>query len=214
MTTRVDGGQKNGGRKVGGPEHVAVIVDVGQTRDLEEIRARALADGAVRAHVLDRREAFARQAISALAAETSATGDRLTRLAHTVIAAAVGEVADIEAVRVIDGGGAVSSPHEGHLFNRPSAPCAPSAEATLTLEFDAGVPVSINGVAMVLPDLIESVSLIAGQFGVGSSFVTPMPAVVVLQAALRATGGDGIATIRLSSGTTEVAIDADQLVTR
>jgi hypothetical protein len=83
------------------------------------------------------------------------------------------------------------------------------------VEFDAGLPVSINGVTMVLPDLIESVSLIAGQFGVGAASAQPTPAVVVLQAALRAAGDDGTARVRLTSGLMEVAaIDVPQLVTR
>jgi argininosuccinate synthase len=43
-----------------GAEIIAVTVDLGQGRDLEEIRDRALATGALRAHVLDVREEFAR----------------------------------------------------------------------------------------------------------------------------------------------------------
>lgn len=41
-------------------EVVTLTLDLGQGRDLEEIRDRALASGAVRAHVLDVREEFAR----------------------------------------------------------------------------------------------------------------------------------------------------------
>ena len=43
-----------------GAEVVTLTLDLGQGRDLEEIRDRALATGAVRAHVLDAREEFAR----------------------------------------------------------------------------------------------------------------------------------------------------------
>src|SRR5260370_21903457 len=42
-------------------EIVALVLDVGQGKDLEAIRDRALSTGAVRAHVLDLREEFARQ---------------------------------------------------------------------------------------------------------------------------------------------------------
>ena len=41
-------------------EIIAVTMDLGQGRELEEVRDRALATGAVRAHVLDLREEFAR----------------------------------------------------------------------------------------------------------------------------------------------------------
>ena len=41
-------------------EVVTVTVDLGQHESLEGIRVRALATGAVRAHVLDRRDVFAR----------------------------------------------------------------------------------------------------------------------------------------------------------
>jgi argininosuccinate synthase len=47
-----------------GAEIIAVTVDLGQGKDvLEEIRDRALATGALRAHVVDVRDAFARDYI-------------------------------------------------------------------------------------------------------------------------------------------------------
>ena len=46
-----------------GAEIVALTLDVGQARDLEGVRQAALAAGAVRAHVLDAREEFARHCI-------------------------------------------------------------------------------------------------------------------------------------------------------
>src|SRR5206468_5094598 len=46
-----------------GAEIVAVTMDLGQGRGLEDVRDRALAAGAVRAHVLDVREEFARDYI-------------------------------------------------------------------------------------------------------------------------------------------------------
>ena len=42
-------------------EVVAVTIDLGDGQELEAIRDRALAAGAVRAHVLDVRDAFARE---------------------------------------------------------------------------------------------------------------------------------------------------------
>src|SRR4029078_7562671 len=46
-----------------GAEIIAVTLDIGQGKELEEVRDRALAAGAVRAHVLDVREEFARDYI-------------------------------------------------------------------------------------------------------------------------------------------------------
>ena len=44
-------------------EIIAVTMDLGQGKELDEVRARALATGAIRAHVLDLREEFARDYI-------------------------------------------------------------------------------------------------------------------------------------------------------
>ena len=44
-------------------EVIAVTLDVGQGRELTDVRERALAVGALRAHVLDVREVFARDYI-------------------------------------------------------------------------------------------------------------------------------------------------------
>ena len=44
-----------------GADVIAVTMDVGQGRELEAVRDRALAAGALRAHVIDGREAFASQ---------------------------------------------------------------------------------------------------------------------------------------------------------
>ena len=78
-------------------EVAALIVDVGQANDLEQVRARALTCGAVRAHVVDRCEVFAREHIVPAAAAAAPINDQtLRRLAHPVIAAALVEVAAIE----------------------------------------------------------------------------------------------------------------------
>jgi argininosuccinate synthase len=58
-----------------GAEIVAVTIDLGQGRELEEVRDRALAAGAVRAHVLDAREEFARGYIVRALKADAAPGD-------------------------------------------------------------------------------------------------------------------------------------------
>ena len=81
---------------------VALVVDVGQMDDLEEVQTRAVACGAIRAHVVDRCDAFARDVIApAVASSTPLGRDALACLAHSTIAAALVEVAAIEGTRVV-----------------------------------------------------------------------------------------------------------------
>ncbi len=63
------------------------------------------------------------------------------------------------------------------------------------------MPVAINGVPMSAAELIESLSLIAGQHGVGWQEAVPAPAAVVLRtayAALREPAG--MVTVTVSRG--------------
>ena len=92
-------------------EVVALVVDVGQMDDLEEVQMRAVACGAGRAHVVDRCDAFAREVIRGVRLQADSRGVRLqadsrgVRLQadshHSVIAAALVEVAAIEDTNVV-----------------------------------------------------------------------------------------------------------------
>ena len=82
-----------------GADVVALVVDVGQMDDLEEVQARAVACGAIRAHVVDRCDAFARDVV--IPAVSSSKRLALDTLAHSVIAAALVEVAAIEGTNVV-----------------------------------------------------------------------------------------------------------------
>jgi argininosuccinate synthase len=90
-------------------EIVAVTVDLGQGHDLEEVRDRALAAGAVRAHVLDAREEFARDFVlpaldaDALADDRHPIGAALGR---PLVARKLVEVAALEQATAIAHGGA------------------------------------------------------------------------------------------------------------
>ena len=81
-------------------EIVALTLDVGQARDLEGVRQAALAAGAVRAHVLDAREEFARHCIVASLDEQTptayTTGHALARplIARKLIEIAQPAIAD------------------------------------------------------------------------------------------------------------------------
>jgi len=95
-----------------GAEIVAVTMDLGQGPELEAVRDRALAAGAVRAHVLDVREEFARDhVLRALTAGAIADdGDPIgTALALPLIARKLVEIAAIEQASVIAHGGTGNS---------------------------------------------------------------------------------------------------------
>jgi argininosuccinate synthase len=215
-------------------EVVTLTLDVGQLDDVNEVRARALACGAVRAHVIDAREDFARTCI--LPALQQKGPIDIATLAHPLLARTLMEVAAIEgadavafarpgtafeaAVVQISDGLPVFTPArpapvgdearreyarngnlpigtgavrpECHLLVRPSlAPAHVSdAPANLEITFDDGVPIAINGVPLTLPELLESLSLIAGQHGIGQEDVPHTPALALLRAAYERSARD------------------------
>jgi argininosuccinate synthase len=80
-------------------EIIAVTMDLGQGKELEEVRDRALATGAARAHVLDLREEFARDYILPALKADAIYEDRYpmaTSLGRPLIAQKLVEIADIE----------------------------------------------------------------------------------------------------------------------
>ena len=80
-------------------EIVTVTLDVGQGHELKEVRDRALAAGAVRAHVLDVREEFARDYVLPVLAAGALSQERFpitTPLVSPLIARKLVEIAAIE----------------------------------------------------------------------------------------------------------------------
>lgn len=209
---------------------VTVTVDLGQSADLAEVRERALAVGAIRAHVIDKREEFAREIVwpSLMAGALSDSRYPMaTALSRPLIARTLVEIAAIEratavahtatsrdrirlsqplaalnpALTVIacgdetgfDEAVAERSPEpetrvDDNLWGRTigrraddgSAPAdeslftltrplddTPARPAHVEIEFDGGAAIGINGVTMRLVELIESLSTIAGEHGVG-----------------------------------------------
>jgi len=214
---------------------IAVTVDLGQGRALESVRDRALAAGARRAHVVDARDAFARDVVlPALRAGVSGVPPRL--FGQAMLGRTLVDVARIErAVAIAHGALAgsrdaqrielpVRSLNPGltlvpmaadaptdrqalaayarahHIDVRPddevaadlnlwgrtlgwsagdgapadsaftltrAAAVTPGEPALVDLQFDSGRPVSINGVAMSFPDLVQSLATIAGTHGIG-----------------------------------------------
>jgi argininosuccinate synthase len=227
-------------------EIIAVTIDIGQGHDLADIRERALAAGAVRAHVLDARDEFAREYIlPALHAGALDNAPAFTAsLAQPLIASKLIDVARIEASETIAHGCADTIDQAGieasavaldpsiaviapvrdskradiaastqtrnmsaaedrrdecsnlwarticrsvdtvadadfehadplYALTRAVEHC-PADPAYIEIAFEAGVPVSANGIDMPLVELIESVETIAGVHGVGR-MQTPAP---------------------------------------
>jgi argininosuccinate synthase len=177
-------------------EVVALVLDLGQGQELEHLRDRALGAGAVRVHVLDVREEFARDyAVPSLqAALTAPDSDPLgARLAAGLVAKKMAEIADIEDATVVLDRADDSSTLWGRtgacVWTRPASD-APDSAAEVEIAFDRGVPSAINGVPMIPTELIEILNIIAGHHGVGRIDLPDArgeaPAAVVLRAAYRA----------------------------
>ena len=252
---------------------VSLTLDLGQGRDLMQIRDRAWTAGAIRAHVLDVRSQFAREFILPALQAGALYEDRRpmgTALARALVAQKLVEIAALEQARAIAYGSSdptrdppglemaaralnpdirvivparswnmtpadaivyagargirvppaaeglhridetlwgrsisgstldefwADPPDDLYVLTKSPAD-APEMPALVEIEFDRGVPVSVNGVAMPLVDLITSLETIAGAHGVGridlvengqagtkSRTVHEAPAAVVLHAA-------------------------------
>jgi argininosuccinate synthase len=88
---------------------VTVSLDLGQGGELEEVRDRALAAGALRAHVLDERDGFARDFIARALRADAVADDRAPigpALAVPLIASRLAEIAAIEQATVVAHGAA------------------------------------------------------------------------------------------------------------
>jgi argininosuccinate synthase len=89
-------------------EIVAVTIDLGQGRELEAVRDRALAIGALRAHVLDLREAFAHDFVLPALKADALYDDRspmTAALGRPLIAQKLVEIAEIEHAQTVAHGG-------------------------------------------------------------------------------------------------------------
>ncbi len=177
-------------------EAITVTLDLGQGRELEAVRDRALAAGAARAHVLDARDEFAREyALRALKAGALRDGHHPmgAELARLIVAQKAVEIARIEGagavahcVRLAQPAGAferavralepamevvaipvrVDAGPRDERTPKTASPY-PDEPAYVDVNFNRGVPAAINGVEMPLVDLIGSLGTIAAAHGVG-----------------------------------------------
>ena len=225
-------------------EVVTVTMDLGQGKELDDVRERALGVGAVRAHVIDVREEFAQEYILPSLQAGAIYENKYplaTALGRPLIAKKLVEVSEIEdasmiahgctgkgndqvrmdvsaralnpAIRVVAPArewgmtrpdeikyarakgiavpASVQNPYstDANLWGR-SIECgvledpwteppediyaltkspmeSPDVPAYVEVEFEQGVPTKVNGVAMPLTELVNSLETIAGAHGVG-----------------------------------------------
>lgn len=206
---------------------VTVTLDLGETRDLAGIRDRAVADGAVRAHVIDARDEFVRDIVlPSLKAGALSDGryPMSTALTRPIIAKKLVEIARIENARIVAHGctgrdaaritkalktiapdlqsiafadepdftlpdgeapgdridanvwgrtigrrgddGALPPPDSAFMLTKPLSD-TPSIPAFVDILFERGAPSGHSGVTMTFPELIDSLTTIAGEHGVG-----------------------------------------------
>lgn len=205
---------------------VTVTLDLGQPGDLNEVREHALASGARRAHVIDARDEFVREAVlPSLKAGALADGryPMTTAITRPIIAKQLVQIARIEKAKMIahgcagrdaarmaralkaigpefqavafadepgfvgpaeEAGDRVDANMWGRTIGRrgddgSSPPPDASFKLTKRLEdtpnqpayvdilFERGAPSGHSGVTMTFPELIDSLSTIAGEHGVG-----------------------------------------------
>lgn len=241
---------------------VTVTVDVGQGRDLAEVRGRALSRGALRAHAIDGRDELAREFLTSPVRGPAPADDpdpRIDARPRPLIARKLVEIARIEGSRSVAHGSVDTELDRCILAIDPTlhivaparewgksaqaladyarahgvpprapadarrkidrnlwgctvtwpegdpppearlalASAPPTEQAHVEIDFECGVPISVNGVPMSPAELVESLTLIAGRHGVGRLeagaggrlAVYDAPAAVMLDAALAAEGG-------------------------
>ncbi len=169
-------------------EVVTLTLDLGQGKELEAVRDRALAMGAVRAHVLDAHDLFVRDfLLPALRAGALADGGRslVPLLTRPLVAQKLVEVAAIEQAAQV---AHASAPGDDRIavavralaphlmvtaLPRDESPAAaagrqmhaPAEPASIEVAFERGVPTALNSIPMPLLDVLGSLAILAGSHG-------------------------------------------------
>ena len=121
---------------------VTVTLDLGQGGELEAIRDRALAAGAVRAHVLDVRDAFSRDYVTpALLAGALGNSSSIAALARPMIAKTLIEITAIEQAAIVahgaDAGGSRALAAAFDALSPATAIVTPRSDWSMTADEQA-----------------------------------------------------------------------------
>jgi argininosuccinate synthase len=167
-------------------EVVALTLDLGHGDALEAVRDRALSGGAARAHVIDARDEFAYDFVLPALQAGAFAHPRVplaAALARAILARHLIEMARIEGVTTVAHACAgrdrtrldrlladldpsmavlVRPSRRRTSIGRVTRADASDLVSIVDLEFESGVPVSINDVAMPFPELLQSLATIAG----------------------------------------------------
>ena len=223
---------------------VTLTLDAGGGIALDGIRDQSLGRGAIRAHVLEVQEEFARDVvISAAQAGTFGRDLSLTTWLRPLLARKLVDVAHIEKASAVayvsyaaddaalEGMIAVLDPALSVIVKdaggddgpRPVAPRRSVANASsiatpaqVEIAFKDDVPVTVNGIAMRLPELLESLATIASEHGIGAGAHPFSPAAAVLHVAYgaRTPSRDAVVRLKLSHGACTVCEDVTGQVSR
>jgi argininosuccinate synthase len=138
-------------------EVIAVAFDFGGAVSLAATCDVALAAGATRCHALDVREEFARDVLlPAIRFRTYADPTAaFAALAPAFAARKVEEIAALEHASAL-------LPRDVAVASR-SLPPSFTAPVHLDIAFEDGLPVAVNGVPMMLTELMESIETITGE---------------------------------------------------
>jgi argininosuccinate synthase len=187
-------------------EVIAVALDVGGGHGLRELHDEARAAGAVRCHVFDASDEFARAClVPAIHVPDERSDDVVDAAAREFIARKLFEVANLEGA--VDVQLAERTTLAGH-GRRPSG-STPDRAARVDIRFEHGVPVSVNAIPMSVVEVMDSLATIAA----AHALTGPRAALRVLQAAhaeLSATGpATGSARVELYAGRIRAARKRD-----
>jgi argininosuccinate synthase len=135
---------------------VAVVLDIGQDPPLGGLKEEALSAGAVRCHALDVRDDFVRSVIltAARIGDDEARTAAVPRLAAAYVFDVLRRIAALERGQV--------APLDSAIHLRRRLRPVAGARVSLSLRFENGEPVALNGVALTPGELVDSLETISG----------------------------------------------------
>jgi argininosuccinate synthase len=173
-------------------EVIAVAFDLANGYHLRALHDDALAAGAARCHVLDVNETFARECVL-----PSIQGDAtIDQLAIRFVANTLARIAELE------GGADVSfNPQTTTLMAaRSTGRTLSDRSARIEIAFENGVPQSLNGVAMTLAEMIDSLSTIAAAQGIADARAAVHALQIARRQISRRNAATGCAWLEMAEG--------------